>query len=114
VGGKWNSHEKAVKHYYSIGFTEKELQEIDAASEKLNHGSSVLAAYYRKRTHLIKYMALSYIDLEKENRQLKSVIRNAQAQSAAMGQGGESDETAWTGYFRGVKSNGNVLYPEWG
>jgi len=105
--------EKAVK-YYSVGFTEKELQEIDAVNEKLNHGSSALEGFYKKRARLIKYMALSFIDLEKENRQLKSVIRNAQTQSEAVGQNGAGDETTWTGYFRGIENKGNILYPEWG
>jgi hypothetical protein len=23
-------------------------------------------------------------------------------------------ETTWTGYFRGVKTEGNIVFPEWG
>jgi len=112
----WYGRDKIVK-YYNVGFTEKELQEIDAVNTKLSHGSTVLEGFYRKRTKIIKHLILSWFDLEKENQQLKSLIRNVQAQSAVMAQGGASEEAirdAWTGYFRGVKNNGNVLYPEWG
>jgi hypothetical protein len=106
----WYGRE-TLTNYYSVGFTEEELQEIDAACKKQNNDH-----FFSKRTNCIRHLALSCIDLEKENQRLKRTIREAQAQaqSAAMGQGGASEETTWTGYFRDVKRNGNILYPVWG
>ena len=111
----WYGRESITK-YYSIGFTEKELQEIEAAYKEAKVGRFYLSkyAYFRKRTNFIRYLALSYIDLEKENQQLKKAIRETQEQPEAMGQVETSEATTWTGCFRDVKNRGNILFPEWG
>jgi len=109
----WYGRDNITK-YYSIGFTEEELQEIEAARKKQTHGTSAESSFYSKRTNFIKHLIFSCIDLEKENQRLKSTIRETQAQAAAMGQSGASEETTWTGYFRDVKRNGNIIYPVWG
>jgi hypothetical protein len=112
----WYGHDKITK-YYSIGFTEKELQEIEAAYKEAKIGRFYLSkyAYFRKRTNFIRYLAMTCIDLEKENQQLKKAIRETQAQPEAMGQSEETELTdAWTGYHRGIKKKENVIYPEWG
>jgi hypothetical protein len=49
----------------------------------------------------------------KENRP-KTIFREAQGQLADMGQGEASEETTWTGYYRGVKKKENIIYPVWG
>jgi len=109
----WYGHEKITK-YYSIGFTDKETQEIEAAYEKAKLG----IFHFRNRTSFIKHLALSCIILEKENQRLKNTVKETQAQSEAMGQSETSEETdltdAWTGYYRGIKKKENVIYPEWG
>jgi hypothetical protein len=109
----WYGRDNITK-YYNIGFSEEELQEITAAYNANNR--EYKNPYFRKRANFIRFLALHCIDLEKENRSLRSTLAsiNREAPAAAMGQGGASEETTWTGYFRGVERNGNVLYLVWG
>jgi len=111
MGGAWYGHDKHVK-YYNIGFSEDELKKITAAFKK--YEASGQTPIFRKHTDFIKHFALIYFDLEKENQQLKNILNAKNQEVAAMGQCGASDETTWTGYFRDVKRNGNILYPVWG
>lgn len=108
----WYGSENIAK-YYSIGFTEKELEEIDDARKKQieETKSGALLSYLGKPTNFIRYLALTCLDLKKENQQLKNAIRETRAQSQAIGQ---NEATTWTGYFRGVKTDGNIVFPEWG
>jgi len=108
----WYGRDKAVK-YFTIGFTEKELQELEDAYKKAEVGRLHLVdiRYFAKRTSLIRHLALTYLDLEKEYMQLKSEIKSiekqAQSQTTAMGD-------TWTGYYRGVNRKGNIIFPKWG
>jgi hypothetical protein len=108
----WYGRDNITK-YYSIGFSEEELQEIDAAWEKQKDDNAE-NSFFKSRSRFIRHLALSCIDLEKENQRLKNILRETRVQSAAIGQSGASEENAWTGYFRDVKRNGNILYPVWG
>jgi len=90
----WYGRDNITK-YYSIGFTEEELQEIDAARKKQIYGTSAESSFYSKRTNFIKHLIFSCIDLEKENQRLKSTIRETRAQAAAMGQSGASEVTTF-------------------
>jgi hypothetical protein len=72
------------------------------------------SSFYSKRTNFIRHLVLSCIDIEKENQRLKTTLREAQAQAAAVGQSRASEEPTWTGYFRGVKKDGNTIFPVWG
>jgi len=104
----WYGRDKAVKHY-SIGFTEKELQELEAAYEKVKIGRFHITGFqcFSKLTSFIRYLALTYLDLEKKYMQLKSEIKQTQFQGKAIGD-------TWTGYYRNVKKEGNIIFPEWG
>ena len=42
------------------------------------------------------------------------MYQNKEKQPQAVAIGGENEETTWTGYFRGVKTEGNIVFPEWG
>jgi len=101
----------ARKTYYSIGFTDEELQEIDAAYKEQTYRTSTERLFFSRRTKFIKHLIFSGIDLEKEKQR---IIRETRAQPAAIGQSETGEETTWTGYFRNVKNDGNILYPEWG
>ena len=131
----WYGREKLTK-YYSVGFTEKELQEINAVYE--NEKNNVLKEYFKRRTNLIRHLALTCIDLEKENRNLKnsaaeslikqiefrkvidklsdSGLRIAFKQLEALLDAGyvKSPGETWTGYYHGVRKDGNIVFPEWG
>ena len=111
----WYGRESITK-YYSIGFTEKELQEIEAAYKEAKVGRFYLSkyAYFRKRTNFIRYLALSYIDLEKENQQLKKAIRETQEQPEAMGQVETSEATTWTGVLQRRKKQREYFIPGMG
>jgi hypothetical protein len=99
-----------IKKSYSIGFTEEELQEIEAVYKMYKATPEYKAPeFFDRRTNLLRFLVLHCIDLEKEKQDLIK-----KAQSAAAGQGGANDETTWTGYFRGAKREGNIVYPEWG
>ena len=104
----------ARKIYYSIGFTDEELQEIETAYKEQTYGTSAESSFYSKRTNFIKQLIFSGIDLEKDNQRLKSIVRETRARPAAIGQSDTDEETTWTGYFRNIKNDGNILYPEWG
>jgi hypothetical protein len=61
--------DKIIKHF-QIGFTESELKEINTAFEKRETGKP----RFEKIQRFIRYLVLYCLDLEKENRQLKSLI----------------------------------------
>jgi len=42
------------------------------------------------------------------------MYRNKEKQPQAAAMGGENKETTWTGYFHGIKQEGNIIFPEWG
>jgi len=42
------------------------------------------------------------------------MYQNKEKQPQAAAMGGEYKETTWTGYFRGIGREGNILFPEWG
>ena len=102
------------KKYYNIGFEEDELQEINAVFNKRQLASP--GSYFRDRASLIKYLALTGLDLERENRRLKaalaSIIRGREAaQATTLGQG---EEIVWTGFLHGVRRDGKIIYTVWG
>jgi len=112
----WYGREKLTK-YYSVGFTEKELQQINTAYERQKN--SVLKAFFKRRTNLIRHLVLTYFELERENNRLKNILAARSAAERESKQDNqainESPETlTWTGYYRGVKREGNTIYPEWG
>jgi len=139
----WYGREKLTK-YYSVGFTEKELEEIDAACKKISDVS-----YFTKRTNCIRHLALTCIDIEKENRRLKNILEARSAESLikqveknttnaifqevidnlsdsgkqtlltvakSLLENGHAKPTGetWTGYYSGVKKEGNIVFPKWG
>jgi len=138
----WYGREKLTK-YYSVGFTEKELQEINAVYE--NEKNNVLKEYFKRRTNLIRHLALTCIDLEKENRNLKNSAAESLTKQAkrntentmfrevieklndvgkqiafkqlqALLEAGyvESSSETWTGYYHGIEREGNIVFPKWG
>jgi len=136
----WYGREKLIK-YYNIGFTEKELQEINAIYER--EKDNVLKAYFRRHTNLIRHLALTCIDLKKENhRNLVSENLTEQAkrntentifeevieklndvgkqiafkQLQALLEAGyvKSSSETWTGYYHGIEKEGNIVFPKWG
>jgi len=113
IGGVmgWYGHDNITK-YYSIGFTEKEQEEITAAFKKYEASGQI--PVLRKHTEFIKHFALAAFELEKENQRLKNILKTKNQEAAVAGQNGASEETTWTGYFRDVKRVGSVLYPVWG
>jgi len=106
----WYGHDKITK-YYSIGFTDKEQKEIEAAYEKASG-----TFHFKNLTSFIKYLAMSCYLLEKENQRLKEHIneyKETLAMAKGMSQSEETDLTdAWTGYYRGIKKKENVIYLE--
>jgi len=134
----WYGREKLTK-YYSVGFTEKELQEINTEYERFKAKESVSeSSYYSKLTNFIKYLALTCIDLQKEKRSLisrgiaeqakrntenamfKEVIEKlndvgkqiAFKQLQALLEAGYVK--TWTGYYHGIEKEGNTIFPKWG
>ena len=107
---------RSRKTYYSIGFDENEKKEIEAGFAEWGKQHDI--AFFKKLTNYIKFLALTCIDLQQENKRLKAILANAsQSNRTPESQASNGNEKelvdAWTGYFRGAKKNGNVIYPEW-
>jgi hypothetical protein len=106
---------RSGKTYYSIGFDEDEKKQIEAALNEWNE-NECQGPFFRKYTGFIKHLAIISLDLKQENKRLKNILasikRGREAPAAAIG--GANTEAAWTGYFRDVERNGNILYLVWG
>jgi len=96
-----------ITKYFNVGFSEEELQKVDAAykKEKISRGDTKYSFSF-----FIRSLVVSYIDEKEKNGRKKQ--ERADTQVAVMG--GTKKETTWTGYFRGVEKEGNILFPEWG
>jgi hypothetical protein len=91
------------RHFYRLALSDVSNDQI---LEALKHHDDVS---FLRPSQFIRILV--HLGLEEYKTQHKR-----EAKAAAVGQGGAREENtreepAWTGYFRGVKRDGNVLYP---